>query len=205
MADQTAIEWTDATWNPVTGCTKISRGCANCYAERFAERFRGVEGHPFEHGFDLRVWPERLQQPYRWRRPRRVFVNRLDRDTVFKALKNYVEPRLRGETSRFDDLKSRLDAEKASLPRRERTNLEKEVERRGELLVELTSFKEALERIAALGFEPDLDDGVVLSIAPFHELVPWKEAKACWEHLRKGKYQWSTIARRLFPMGAAPR
>ncbi|HZS72418.1 MAG TPA: phage Gp37/Gp68 family protein [Candidatus Acidoferrum sp.] len=75
MADGTAIEWTDATWNPVTGCTKISRGCDNCYAERFAERFRGVVGHPFSTGFDLTLRPERLEQPLGWRRPRRIFVN----------------------------------------------------------------------------------------------------------------------------------
>jgi protein gp37 len=75
MADGSAIEWTDATWNPVTGCTKISRGCDNCYAERFAERFRGVQGHPFENGFDLTLRPERLRQPMGWRESRRVFVN----------------------------------------------------------------------------------------------------------------------------------
>jgi protein gp37 len=75
MASTTAIEWTNATWNPVTGCTKISAGCDNCYAERFSERFRGVEGHPFEHGFDLTLRPERLDQPLRWREPRRIFVN----------------------------------------------------------------------------------------------------------------------------------
>lgn len=75
MADGSAIEWTDATWNPVTGCTKISRGCDNCYAERFAERFRGVAGHPFSNGFDLTLRPERLHQPLRWRRPRMIFVN----------------------------------------------------------------------------------------------------------------------------------
>ena len=75
MADKSAIEWTDATWNPVTGCTKVNRGCDNCYAERFAERFRGVAGHPYETGFDLTRRPERLDQPLRWERPRRVFVN----------------------------------------------------------------------------------------------------------------------------------
>ncbi len=75
MADHSSIEWTDATWNPVTGCTKISQGCVNCYAERFAERFRGVKGHPYEQGFDLRLWPQRLEQPLRWTRPRRIFVN----------------------------------------------------------------------------------------------------------------------------------
>jgi protein gp37 len=75
MADVTAIEWTDATWNPVSGCTKVSRGCDRCYAERFSERFRGVPGHAFEQGFDLRLWPQRLTQPARWKRSRRVFVN----------------------------------------------------------------------------------------------------------------------------------
>jgi len=75
MANTTTIEWTDATWNPVTGCTKISAGCDNCYAERFSERFRSVPGHPFEHGFDLTLRPERLDQPLRWREPRMIFVN----------------------------------------------------------------------------------------------------------------------------------
>ena len=75
MSDKSAIEWTDATWNPVTGCTKITRGCDHCYAERFAERFRGAPGHPFENGFDLTLRPERLEQPLAWKRPRRVFVN----------------------------------------------------------------------------------------------------------------------------------
>ena len=75
MAGGTAIEWTDATWNPVTGCDKITRGCDNCYAARFAERWRGVPGHPYEQGFDLREQPSRLGQPARWRKPRMVFVN----------------------------------------------------------------------------------------------------------------------------------
>jgi protein gp37 len=75
MADNSAIEWTDTTWNPVTGCTKISAGCDNCYASRFSERFRGVPGHPFETGFDLTLRPGRLQQPLQWKRPRMIFVN----------------------------------------------------------------------------------------------------------------------------------
>jgi protein gp37 len=75
MTAGTKIEWTDTTWNPVTGCSKITRGCDFCYAERFSERFRGVPGHPFENGFDLTLRPERLRQPLSWRGPRRVFVN----------------------------------------------------------------------------------------------------------------------------------
>ena len=75
MSDRSRIEWTDATWNPVRGCTKISPGCAHCYAEVFAERFRGVPGHPYEQGFDFRLVPEKLAEPLRWRQPRMVFVN----------------------------------------------------------------------------------------------------------------------------------
>lgn len=75
MAQQTEIEWTDATWNPVTGCTRIGPGCDNCYALRFAERWRGIPGHPYEQGFDLRLWPERIDVPLKWRRPRMIFVN----------------------------------------------------------------------------------------------------------------------------------
>jgi protein gp37 len=75
MAEKSAIEWTEASWNPATGCAKVSPGCAHCYAETFAERFRGVSGHPYEQGFDLKLWPERLDLPLRWRRPRMIFVN----------------------------------------------------------------------------------------------------------------------------------
>ena len=75
MADRSAIEWTEATWNPTTGCSKVSPGCAHCYAETFAERWRGVPDHPYEQGFDLKVWPNRLDLPIRWRAPRVIFVN----------------------------------------------------------------------------------------------------------------------------------
>ncbi|TDD70881.1 DUF5131 family protein [Actinomadura rubrisoli] len=75
MSQRSAIEWTDATWNPVTGCDKVSPGCDHCYAETFTERWRGVPGHHFERGFDLVLRPERLGQPLKWRAPRRVFVN----------------------------------------------------------------------------------------------------------------------------------
>jgi hypothetical protein len=70
-----AIEWTEATWNPVTGCDKVSPGCAHCYAETFAERFRGVPGHPYEQGFDLKLWPSRLDYPRKWKKSKVIFVN----------------------------------------------------------------------------------------------------------------------------------
>jgi protein gp37 len=75
MSDHSAIEWTDATWNPIRGCTKVSPGCDHCYAETFAERFRGVSGHPYEQGFDLRLVHEKLSEPLRWKTPRIIFVN----------------------------------------------------------------------------------------------------------------------------------
>jgi protein gp37 len=75
MSLNSHIEWTEATWNPVTGCTQISPGCAHCYAKTFAERFRGVPGHPYEKGFDLTLRPERIEQPLTWKKPRLIFVN----------------------------------------------------------------------------------------------------------------------------------
>lgn len=82
MSTSTKVEWArgddgsaGATWNPVTGCEEVSEGCEHCYARTFAERWRGIPGHPFEQGFDVRLWPERLDIPLRWRKPRRVFVN----------------------------------------------------------------------------------------------------------------------------------
>lgn len=75
MSEKSKIEWTDATWNPVRGCTKISAGCKHCYAETFAERFRGVPDHPFEFGFDIRLVPHKLEEPLKWRAPKMVFVN----------------------------------------------------------------------------------------------------------------------------------
>jgi len=75
MTDKSTIEWTDASWNPMRGCTKISPGCKHCYAATFAERFRGVPGHPFEQGFDLRLVPEKLDEPLQWKKARKIFVN----------------------------------------------------------------------------------------------------------------------------------
>jgi protein gp37 len=75
LSEHSKIEWTDTTWNPLRGCTKVSPGCKHCYAEVFAERFRGVPGHPYEQGFDLRLVPQKLHEPFQWSSPRKVFVN----------------------------------------------------------------------------------------------------------------------------------
>ncbi len=123
MADRSAIEWTQATWNPVTGCSKVSPGCAHCYAETFAKRWRGIAGHPYEQGFDLRLWPERLDQPLRWRRPRTIFVNSMsdlfhedipdgfveDIFAVMRAADWHVFQVLTKRQDRLVDLADRLD------------------------------------------------------------------------------------------------
>jgi protein gp37 len=91
MSELSEIEWTDATWNPVRGCTKITPGCDHCYAETFAERFRGVKGHPYEQGFDLRLVPEKLAEPLRWKTPKMIFVNSMS-DLFHKDVPDdYVE------------------------------------------------------------------------------------------------------------------
>ena len=91
MSEHSEIEWTDATWNPVRGCTKITPGCDHCYAETFAERFRGVPGHPYEQGFDLRLVPEKLAEPLRWKTPKTIFVNSMS-DLFHKEVpEDYVE------------------------------------------------------------------------------------------------------------------
>jgi protein gp37 len=91
MPDNSAIEWTEATWNPVTGCEEVSPGCAHCYAETFAERWRGIPGHPYEQGFALKLWPQRLEQPLKWSRPRMIFVNSMS-DLFHKNIPySYIE------------------------------------------------------------------------------------------------------------------
>jgi protein gp37 len=90
MSIESTIEWTDATWNPVRGCTKISPGCKHCYAETFAERFRGVKGHPYERGFDLRLVPEKLAEPLRWRAPKMIFVNSMSDLFHDEVPENYI-------------------------------------------------------------------------------------------------------------------
>lgn len=75
MSDNTKISWSDATWNPVSGCTEVSPGCAHCYAKTFAERWRGLAGHYYENGFDVTLRPNMLERPLSWKKPRRIFVN----------------------------------------------------------------------------------------------------------------------------------
>ncbi len=121
MSLTSTIEWTDATWNPVTGCTKISRGCDFCYAEAFSERFRGVAGHHFASGFDLTLRRDRLHQPLRWQTPRAIFVNSMSDlfhkdipkcfiDEVFEVMERCVWHRFQVLTKRSTNLKRYVNA-----------------------------------------------------------------------------------------------
>jgi hypothetical protein len=124
-----------------------------------------------------------------------LYYHRLDKDLLFKALVNYVEPKIRLEDSRLETLRTQKAAVGGS--GRDAKRLGKEVERQEEFLSELRDFEDKLRRAANLHLEPDLNDGVVLNIAPLWELVPWKEAKNYWEELLEGKYEWSSIAKQL--------
>ena len=88
MSDNSKIEWTDATWNPTRGCTKLSPGCRNCYASNFAERWRGIRNHPFEYGFDLRLVPHKLIEPIKWMKPRHIFVDSMS-DLFHEKIPDY--------------------------------------------------------------------------------------------------------------------
>lgn len=111
MSEKSKIEWTEATWNPITGCSEVSPGCAHCYAKRFAERFRGVPGHPYEQGFDLRLWPERLELPLRWKRSRHIFVNSMSdlfhEDVPFEFIERVFDVMRRAEQHKFQILTKR--------------------------------------------------------------------------------------------------
>jgi protein gp37 len=111
MSDGSTIEWTEATWNPVTGCSKVSPGCAHCYAETFAERWRGIPGHPYEQGFDLRLWPGRLSKPLEWKRPRLIFVNSMSdlfhEDVPFDFVLRVFETMVRAQHHTFQVLTKR--------------------------------------------------------------------------------------------------
>jgi len=128
-----------------------------------------------------------------------LYYHRLDKDILFKALLNYVEPKIRLEENRLKTLRGRKEA--AGNSGREAKQIEMDMDRQEQFVSELHDFKDKLRRAADLHLEPDLNDGVVLNIAPLWELVPWKEAKEYWEELVEGKYEWSSIGKYLREKG----
>ena len=127
-----------------------------------------------------------------------IYYHRLDKDILFKALLNYVEPKIRREEARLDELRSQKTA--LGPVAKGAKKLDKDIDRQEAFLSELRDFEEKLRRAANLHLDPDLNDGVVLNIAPLRELVPWKEAKSYWDDLMDGKYEWSSIGRQLHEM-----
>ena len=169
MSDNSKIEWTDATWNPVRGCTKISPGCVHCYAETFAERFRGVPGHPFEHGFDLRLVPEKLGDPIRWSRPKKIFVNSMSdlfhEDVPDEYIEKVCRVMLAANWHTYQILTKRADRMAALLQGKLR-NVAKaahiwwgvSVENRKHGLPRIDNLRSAKPSVAFLSVEPLLED-----------------------------------------------
>ena len=131
-----------------------------------------------------------------------IYYHRLDKDILFKALLNYVEPKIRKEESRLDELRSQKIA--LGPAAKGAKKLDKDIDRQDAFLSELRDFEDKLRRAANLHLDPDLNDGVVLNIAPLRELVPWKEAKSYWDDLMDGKYEWSSIGKQLREKGVVP-
>jgi hypothetical protein len=128
-----------------------------------------------------------------------LYYHRLNSDLLFKASVNYVEPKLRSEEQRLEQLRAQRAS--AGTSGREAKQLERQLDRQEALLSELRDFHDKLRRAADLHLAPGLNDGVVLNIAPLWELVPWNEAKKYWDELLTGKYEWSSIGRQLREKG----
>jgi protein gp37 len=182
VSDHSRIEWTDATWNPIRGCTKISPGCAHCYAETFAERFRGVAGHPYEQGFDLRLVPGKLADPLRWRTPRMVFVNSMSdlfhRDVPDAYIQDVVEVMLRAGWHTYQVLTKRSERMRELLQTklREATHAEQiwwgvSVENRRDGLPRVDDLRASPARTRFLSVEPLLEDLGAFDLTGIHWVI----------------------------------
>lgn len=169
MSANSKIEWTDATWNPVRGCTKVSPGCVHCYAETFAERFRGVKNHPFEFGFDLRLVPEKLGDPIRWSTPKKIFVNSMSdlfhEDVSDAYIENICRVMLAANWHTYQVLTKRSDRMSALLQTKLRDAAHAphiwwgvSVENKKHGLPRIDLLRKANPAIAFLSIEPLLED-----------------------------------------------
>jgi protein gp37 len=189
VSQHSEIEWTDATWNPVRGCTKITPGCDHCYAATFAERFRGVPGHPYEQGFDLRLVPEKLPEPLRWKTPKMIFVNSMS-DLFHKDVPDdYVESVCRvmerANWHTYQVLTKRSSRMRDMLQDRLRfaANLSHiwwgvSVENRAQGLVRIRHLQEAPAAVRFLSVEPLLEDLGEIDLQGIHWLIVGGESGA---------------------------
>ena len=169
MSDQSSIEWTDATWNPVRGCTKISAGCKHCYAETFAERWRGIPGHPYEQGFDPRLVPHKLLEPLTWRRPRKIFVNSMSDVFHESVTPDYLEAMLNvmqlGDWHLYQILTKRAQRMRQMVGERHRDLVDQQhiwfgvsVENRKHGIPRIQELRETPSAVRFLSIEPLLED-----------------------------------------------
>jgi protein gp37 len=182
MSDNSKIEWTDATWNPVRGCTKISAGCTHCYAETFAERWRGIKGHPFEFGFDLRLVPEKLGDPLRWNQPRKIFVNSMSDLFHDRVPDEYIEKvcqvMLAAKWHTYQVLTKRSDRMRDLLATKLRKAAEAShiwwgvsVENRKHGLPRIAQLREAAVKVRFLSVEPLLEDLGAVNLRGIHWMI----------------------------------
>jgi len=189
MSEHSHIEWTDATWNPVRGCTKISPGCAHCYAETFAERFRGVAGHPYEQGFDLRLVPEKLAEPLRWPRRNMVFVNSMSdlfhQDVPDDYVMATVRVMERVDWHTYQVLTKRSERLRDMLQTKLRQSAEREhiwwgvsVENRKHGLPRIEHLQAAPAKMRFLSIEPLLEDLGPMNLDGIHWVIVGGESGA---------------------------
>jgi protein gp37 len=189
MSESSKIEWTDATWNPVRGCTKISPGCTHCYAETFAERFRGVPGHPFESGFDLRLVPEKVAEPIRWSKPKKVFVNSMS-DLFHDGVPDeYIEKVCRVMlaanwhiyqvlTKRADRMRALLEGKLREAAQASHIWWGVSVENRKHGLPRIGKLRAAMPKVGFLSIEPLLEDLGTFDLQGIHWVIVGGESGA---------------------------
>lgn len=189
MSQQSTIEWTDATWNPVRGCTKVSPGCKHCYAEAFAERFRGVPGHPYEQGFDLRLVPSKLHEPLKWKQPRMIFVNSMSDLFHASVPDNYIIDVVRVMTEanwhtyqiltkRSERLLALLKNKLAFATQYSHIWWGVSVENRRHGLPRIAHLRSAPAKVRFLSIEPLLEDLGVLNLHDMHWVIVGGESGA---------------------------
>jgi len=182
MSDNSKIEWTDATWNPVRGCSKVSAGCLHCYAETFAERFRGVQGHPFEFGFDLRLVPSKLGDPIRWSKPKKIFVNSMSdlfhEDVPDEYIEKVCRVMLAAKWHTYQVLTKRADRMMALLQNKLCAAAAAphiwwgvSVENRQHGLPRIEKLRNAKPKVAFLSIEPLLEELGHLNLSDIHWVI----------------------------------